>query len=47
MEFLEHLGEGLHAHVMKVKISGYIYALKVVSTALSTLLACKFFDEAA
>ncbi|KAI1073595.1 kinetochore Sim4 complex subunit FTA2-domain-containing protein [Whalleya microplaca] len=29
IEFLEHLGEGLHAHVFKVKILGQIYALKL------------------
>ncbi|KAI8633147.1 kinetochore Sim4 complex subunit FTA2-domain-containing protein [Xylariaceae sp. FL1651] len=29
MDFLEHLGEGTHAHVFKVKILGQIYALKL------------------
>ncbi|EMR71838.1 hypothetical protein UCREL1_1113 [Eutypa lata UCREL1] len=29
IEFLEHLGEGLYAHVFKVKILGKIYALKL------------------
>ncbi|KAH7150216.1 kinetochore Sim4 complex subunit FTA2-domain-containing protein [Dactylonectria estremocensis] len=29
IEFLEYLGEGLHAHVVKVKIHGQIYALKL------------------
>lgn len=31
IEFLEYLGEGLHAHVFKVKVLGQIYALKLVS----------------
>jgi len=31
IEFLEHLDEGLHAHVFKVRILGCVYALKVVS----------------
>lgn len=31
IEFLEHVGEGLHAHVFKVRILGGIYALKIVS----------------
>lgn len=30
IEFLEYLGEGLHAHVLKVKIKGQEYALKLV-----------------
>lgn len=30
IEFLEYLGEGTHAHVVKVKILGQIYALKLV-----------------
>jgi len=30
IEFLERLGEGSHSHVVKVKILGDIYALKVV-----------------
>ncbi|KAJ9130230.1 Kinetochore complex Sim4 subunit Fta2 [Pleurostoma richardsiae] len=29
IEFLEHVGEGLHAHVFKVQILGQIYALKL------------------
>ncbi|KHN95789.1 uncharacterized protein MAM_06401 [Metarhizium album ARSEF 1941] len=29
MEFLEYLGEGLHAHVFKIRISGQVYALKL------------------
>ncbi|CAH0045209.1 unnamed protein product [Clonostachys solani] len=29
IEFLEHLGDGLHAQVLKVKILGQIYALKL------------------
>ncbi|KAI0535861.1 kinetochore Sim4 complex subunit FTA2-domain-containing protein [Xylaria digitata] len=29
IEFLEYLGEGLHAHVFKVKILGQVYALKL------------------
>ncbi|CAH0059177.1 unnamed protein product [Clonostachys solani] len=29
IEFLEHLGDGLHSHVIKVKISEQIYALKL------------------
>ncbi|KEZ41065.1 hypothetical protein SAPIO_CDS7118 [Scedosporium apiospermum] len=29
IEFLDYLGEGLHAHVLKVKILGQIYALKL------------------
>lgn len=33
IEFLEYLGEGLHAHVFKVKILGHIYALKLVGKA--------------
>jgi Kinetochore Sim4 complex subunit FTA2 len=31
IEFLDHLGEGLHAHVFKVKILGRVYALNIVS----------------
>lgn len=31
IEFLDHLGQGLHSHVVKVKILGQIYALKLVS----------------
>lgn len=31
IEFLEYLGEGLHAHVVKVSIKGQEYALKLVS----------------
>ena len=31
IEFLEYLGEGSHSHVVKVKIQGRIYALKLVS----------------
>lgn len=31
IEFLEHIGEGVHAHVFKVKIKGQVYALKLVS----------------
>lgn len=34
IEFLEHLREGLYAHVFKVKILGKIYALKLVGRAL-------------
>lgn len=30
IEFLDYLGEGLHAHVIKVKIMGQKYALKLV-----------------
>lgn len=30
MEFLEYLGEGSHAHVVKVAIKGKEYALKLV-----------------
>ena len=33
IEFLEHLGDGLHAIVFKVKILEQIYALKLVSKA--------------
>lgn len=29
IEFLDHLGHGLHSHVVKVKILGQIYALKL------------------
>lgn len=29
IEFLDYLGEGLHSHVMKVKILGQVYALKL------------------
>ncbi|KAH7134040.1 kinetochore Sim4 complex subunit FTA2-domain-containing protein [Dactylonectria macrodidyma] len=29
IEFLEYLGEGLHSHVVKVKVHGQIYALKL------------------
>lgn len=31
IEFLENVGEGLHAIVLKIRIGGQIYALKVVS----------------
>jgi hypothetical protein len=31
IEFLEYLGDGLHSQVLKVKILGQIYALKLVS----------------
>lgn len=31
IEFLEYLGAGLHSHVVKVKIRGEVYALKLVS----------------
>ncbi len=31
IEFLEHIGQGLHAHVFKVRILGCVYALKLVS----------------
>lgn len=31
IEFLERLGDGLHAIVFKIKIAGRVYALKVVS----------------
>jgi hypothetical protein len=31
IEFLEYLGQGQHANVLKVRISGQIYALKLVS----------------
>lgn len=31
IEFLEYIGEGLHAHIVKVKILGREYALKLVS----------------
>ena len=34
IEFLEYLGEGLHAHVFKVQILGQIYALKLVGTTV-------------
>ena len=34
IEFLEYLGEGLHAHVFKVKILAQIYALKLVGGTL-------------
>lgn len=34
IEFLGHVEEGLHAHVVKIRISGQIYALKVVSIPL-------------
>lgn len=30
IEFLEYAGEGLHAHVFKVRIKKKIYALKLV-----------------
>lgn len=30
IEFLDYLGDGLHSHVMKVKILGQVYALKLV-----------------
>lgn len=30
IEFLEYAGEGLHAHVFKVRIKNKIYALKLV-----------------
>lgn len=30
IEFLEHAGDGLHAHVFKVQIRGQIYAPKLV-----------------
>jgi hypothetical protein len=33
IEFLEHLGEGTHSHVLKVRILGQIYALKLVSVS--------------
>lgn len=34
IEFLDYLGEGLHAHVFKVKVLGRVYTLKVVCGAL-------------
>src|SRR5438874_250828 len=34
IEFLEHVGEGLHAHVFKVQIRGQIYALKLVGATM-------------
>lgn len=34
IEFLEYVGEGLHAHVFKVRIRGQIYALKLVCPTL-------------
>lgn len=34
IKFLEHVGEGLHAHVFKVQIRGQIYALKLVGTTM-------------
>lgn len=40
IEFLEYLGEGMHAHVLKVKIRGQIYALKLVSV-IQQRNACK------
>lgn len=30
IDFLEHIGQGVHAHVFKVKIDGKIFALKIV-----------------
>lgn len=30
IQFLEYLGRGLHSHVIKVKIRGKLYALKLV-----------------
>jgi hypothetical protein len=36
MEFLGHLGEGMHAHVFKVKILERVYALKIVSNVQYT-----------
>lgn len=32
IEFLEYLGEGLHAHVVSARIQGQVYALKLVSS---------------
>lgn len=43
IEFLEKAGEGLHAIVFKVRISGQIYALKVVSFVPP--LHCRFSYE--
>jgi Kinetochore Sim4 complex subunit FTA2 len=34
--FLDHVGEGLHAHVFKVEILAQIYALKLVSNLPNT-----------
>lgn len=32
IEFLEVIGSGLHGHVVKAKIDGRIYAVKIVSS---------------
>ncbi|KAK7428378.1 hypothetical protein QQZ08_005135 [Neonectria magnoliae] len=34
IEFLDYLGEGLHAYAFKVRIRGQIYALKLVGAAM-------------
>lgn len=38
IEFLDYIGEGLHAHVFKIKIMGKIYALKLVSKDKTTAI---------
>lgn len=35
IEFLEHLGGGLHAEVFRAVIDGSVYAVKVVRTSFS------------
>ncbi|KAH9995148.1 kinetochore Sim4 complex subunit FTA2-domain-containing protein [Xylariaceae sp. FL0662B] len=44
IEFLEHVGEGLHAHVFKVQIRGQIYALKLVDEISSLTLPCAYLQ---
>ena len=34
INFIKHLGKGVHGHVWKVRIDGVVYALKLVCTGL-------------
>ena len=34
IEFIEHLGKGIHGHVWKVRIDSTVYALKIVCKSL-------------
>lgn len=42
LKFLSHIGEGVHAHIWKVKINGELYALKIVCARFrhNTTLKC-------
>lgn len=43
IEFLDYIGEGIHAHVFKIKILGQIHALKLVSSQNTRIFIMVYF----